>query len=172
MREYEQREADAAKARDVRWRGEEKAVLRSFEVVHVRDDLPADILPPSASDTTTLKLDELFKDSTSIIDLLDLDLTLYSPSSAEHPDLLKQLFTSLPPSSAAAMRTTLRQRVLERYAASRGHSVILTGHSATRLAAVALDAISSGRAWALGEVVAPFVEGDGGASAQGPLSCC
>lgn len=70
------------------------------------------------------------------------------------PSSLSSLFSCLPPTSSTSLHHSLLHSLLRLTAAERGHSILLSGETATRIAVRTLSGVAEGRGWGLGEEVA------------------
>ncbi|KAL8280549.1 hypothetical protein RQP46_007197 [Phenoliferia psychrophenolica] len=108
-----------------------------------------------------LKLSSIFDTpalSTSLTSPTLASSAITSPSSSS----LTILLGSLSPTSLASMRSSLVQSLLRRTAVARGHEVLLTGETATRVAIKTIAGMAEGRGWALGEEVGIAYEAEEG----------
>ncbi|KAM0749681.1 hypothetical protein T439DRAFT_381255, partial [Meredithblackwellia eburnea MCA 4105] len=119
-----------------------------------------------------LKLATVFADSPLSTSLTSPNLDsiqALEPSNSNLPTLLAPLSTT----SSASLRASLVQSLLRRTAVDRGHEILLTGESATRVAVKTLAGMSEGRGWSLGEEVgAEWDAEDGRLLVVRPLSSC
>lgn len=106
---------------------------------------------------TLIPLSDAFKgDNTTLLADLDvMDIPAEVKDDSRSPeDRLRAFLEPLSPTSRTSLVQHIRTQLLARIARSRGHSVLLLGHTSTRLASCTLANIALGRGWSLGEEVA------------------